>query len=123
MHITEISQNGHYYCIMRDDKTNIWLKFNDRFVSVFNINHLNDENDETFRENSKSEFEYLIDQNAYVLIYEKYNDINCEIFSNISSVRHALNNNGDILVEINSINNSYKDNSDENFDKYKSSSD
>ena len=58
MHIKEISQNGYYYCIMRDDKTNIWLKFNDRFVSVFNINHLNDE---AFRENSKSEFEFLND--------------------------------------------------------------
>ena len=41
---------------MRYDKTNNWLKFDNKFVSVFNINYLNDE---AFGGNSKSEFGYL----------------------------------------------------------------
>ena len=112
------SQFGHYFCIMKENKTNNWLKFDNRVVTEFNFKYLNDE---AFGGNINLNFEYLNEKNAYLLIHEKYNNMNCEIFNNISNDRIELNNNNDNMKEINSLINSYSDLSYENNEKYNSS--
>ena len=60
----------------------------------------------------------LNNHKVYVLVYEKYNDKNCELFSNISRVKFILNKNNNIN-ESYFWYNEYNDSSDGNNDDLK----
>ena len=122
------AENGHYYCIAKDFKNKVYIKYNDTTIltaekkEVFNqlfggeeieysIKNINKDKEEPFYEvtNIKKE----IKKNAYILIYVKKSEIN-NLFNedNIKEIFNSYKQKIRIKKE------KEKENNIENIDKY-----
>ena len=82
------SEGGHYYAFIKDNLSQIWYKFNDTKVDIFDISKLANETYGGKETNLQTEK----NKSAYLLFYEKMDDTNCESFNNIKAI-DSLNNN------------------------------
>ena len=66
------ADSGHYYSIIKDRQTQTWLKFDDKYVEVFDAQNLKEECFGGERiDNWVGEIGFSKNRNAYMLIYER----------------------------------------------------
>ena len=72
------TEGGHYYNIIKDNKSSSWYKINDEYIESFDINNLEKESFGGY-----NEFNEIKRNNAYLLFYEKEYDDNCIKYNKI----------------------------------------
>ena len=63
------AENGHYFILIKDGKTQKWIKINDKFIDLFDITLMKNVAFGGYDNYYKNER----DSNAYVIVYEKLN--------------------------------------------------
>ena len=105
------SEGGHYYAIIKENKSGLWYEFNDTKISRFDIRRLEEETFGGYFQDEKNN-KVEINNNAYLLFYEKIDQSDCENFDKIDSVNTFLTKN----YNDNIINGDRKNEENENID-------
>ena len=63
------AKHGHYFILIKDSKSQKWIKINDKFIDLFDITNLKNFAFGGYDNYYKNE----IDSNAYMIVYEKIN--------------------------------------------------